>query len=91
MKKDCLQCGKEYEAKRSSSKFCGATRRSLFRYHKVSVQDKLLSVQKNEVSVQKEVSVQDSVTSEQPETKEKKIPLFCPKHKGANARYCGCY
>jgi len=78
MKKDCLQCGKEYEAKRSSSKFCGATCRSLFRYHKVSVQ-------------KKEVSVQDSVTSEQPETKEKKIPLFCPKHKGANARYCGCY
>ena len=85
MKKDCLQCGKEYEAKRSSSKFCGATCRSLFRYHKVSVQDKLLSVQK------KEVSVQDSITSEQSETKETKIPLFCPKHKGANARYCGCY
>ena len=52
MKKDCLQCGKEYEAKRSSSKFCGAmwsnVEQSVEAYFAITklVQDKLLSVQK---------------------------------------------
>jgi hypothetical protein len=90
MKKDCLQCGKQYEAKRLSSKFCGATCRSLFRYHKVSVQEK-------EISVQKEVSVQDESLSVQI-TPVKERPAnrygYCEKkHRGRGVNYltCGCY
>ena len=85
MEKDCLQCGKEYEAKRSSSKFCSPKCRVYS--HRVSVTPEEVSVTNTPLSVTEEVSV----TTKQPEQKEKKIPLFCPKHKGANARYCGCY
>ena len=66
----CKQCGQEFIRERDTKSFCRATCRSLYRYHKnrkvkdgkVSVQDKIITVQQNPVSVQEDVITLTVVT-----------------------------
>jgi ferredoxin len=58
----CEYCGLEFNRDRDTKRFCKATCRSLFRYHKKGkVKDEKISVQEKPVSVQEE---DDSVTDE---------------------------
>ena len=51
----CEYCGHEFNRDRDTKRFCKATCRSLFRYHKKGkVRDEKVIVQKEPVSVQEE-------------------------------------
>ena len=51
----CEYCGQEFNRDRDTKRFCKATCRSLFRYHKKGkVRDEKVIVQKEPVSVQEE-------------------------------------